>query len=237
MTHLVTLAEAMGSTDDVIDLVLLGAGGGAQDVLDIIDALNDERPRVKLLGMLDDHRERGSKHLGLEVLGGLDSWPNFAAARFISTIRSEHLHRHHPAIISRIGLPAGRLATLVHPRAGVSRRARLGRGVCVCDGASVGGGVSVGDHVFLGPHSITGHDTRIGGHSSLAAGSLVGGRVSIGRAVYVGSGASVRPELSIGDGSLLGLGAVVVRDVARGTVVVGNPARPLERSPLRGVIG
>src|SRR5437764_1302499 len=34
----------------------------------------------------------------------------------------------------------------------------------------------------------------------------------------------------VGDGALVGLGAVVLRDVEAGAVVVGNPARVLERA-------
>ena len=38
---------------------------------------------------------------------------------------------------------------------------------------------------------------------------------------------------TIEDGALIGMGAVVVRDVPAGAVVVGNPARPIERSAAK----
>jgi acetyltransferase-like isoleucine patch superfamily enzyme len=58
--------------------------------------------------------------------------------------------------------------------------------------------------------------------------------VHIGDHTYIGSGAIIRhgqpgQPIRIGAGAVVGMGAVVTRDVAAGTTVVGNPARPLER--------
>jgi UDP-2-acetamido-3-amino-2,3-dideoxy-glucuronate N-acetyltransferase len=46
----------------------------------------------------------------------------------------------------------------------------------------------------------------------------------IGNRVRVGSGAVLLP-VRIGDGSIIGAGCVVLKDVAPGDIVVGNPAR------------
>jgi len=58
------------------------------------------------------------------------------------------------------------------------------------------------------------------------AGLELGRPVSIGRNVWIGAGAIILPGVTIGDDSIVGAGAVVTRDVAPGTTVVGNPARP-----------
>jgi acetyltransferase-like isoleucine patch superfamily enzyme len=55
------------------------------------------------------------------------------------------------------------------------------------------------------------------------------GAVSIGRRVLVGMGALILKRVRVGDGALIGAGAVVVRDVERGAVVGGNPARVISR--------
>jgi maltose O-acetyltransferase len=51
--------------------------------------------------------------------------------------------------------------------------------------------------------------------------------VSIGEDVWIGGSAILLPGVTVGDGAIVGAGAVVTRDVAAGTRVVGNPARPI----------
>jgi acetyltransferase-like isoleucine patch superfamily enzyme len=55
--------------------------------------------------------------------------------------------------------------------------------------------------------------------------SLQGPR--IGKGAKIGANATILPGVVIGEYALVGAGAVVVRDVPAGTVVVGNPARPI----------
>ncbi len=50
--------------------------------------------------------------------------------------------------------------------------------------------------------------------------------VRIGRHVWIGGGAIILPGLTIGDDAIIGAGSVVTHDVAAGSTVVGNPARP-----------
>ena len=45
----------------------------------------------------------------------------------------------------------------------------------------------------------------------------------------IGSNATILCGITIGEGSLVGAGAVVTKDVAPGTIVVGNPARVLRK--------
>jgi len=51
----------------------------------------------------------------------------------------------------------------------------------------------------------------------------------IRKGAKIGANATVLPGVVIGEQALVGAGAVVVRDVAPGTVVAGNPARVIRR--------
>ena len=53
--------------------------------------------------------------------------------------------------------------------------------------------------------------------------------VFIGKRVWIGGGAIILAGVTIGDGAVIGAGSVVTKDVAPEQVVVGNPARPIER--------
>jgi sugar O-acyltransferase (sialic acid O-acetyltransferase NeuD family) len=216
-------------------LIIVGTGGNACDALDVIDAINAGRVTWQVAGFLDDARAPGSTHAGLDVLGGLSDAAalieraDLRDAQFLNVIGSDRSYSKRQAIVARCGLPIERFATIVHPLAGVSARASLGRGVCVNYGVSVAGHVTVGNHVWLGPGSIVGHDSVIEDYAVLAPAAVVSGHVTIRRSCYIGAGAQVRQQLEVGEAALVGMAAVVVRNVPPGVTVVGNPARELVR--------
>jgi sugar O-acyltransferase (sialic acid O-acetyltransferase NeuD family) len=211
-------------------LIILGTGGSAHDLLDVVEAINARRPTWNVLGFLDDARPAGSSHLGLDVLGRLADAPRFPDCWFINVIGSDRSHRSRPEVIASTGLSADQFATVIHPLASVSSRARLGRGITVNSGVSVAGGVLIGDHVCLCPGVIVGHDAVVEDYALIAPGAIVSGLVRVGRSAYVGAGAQIRQRVTLGGGALVGMGAVVLRDVPDAAIVVGNPAQPLKRS-------
>jgi sugar O-acyltransferase (sialic acid O-acetyltransferase NeuD family) len=210
-------------------LIILGTGGSAYDVLDIVAALNAESPTWKLAGFVDDARPVGSHYLGLPILGGLREATRFDGCWFVNVIGSDSSFRRREQIVGSTGLGRERFATLVHPQASVSPWARLGQGVYVSYGVSIGGGVVVGDHVSFSPACVIGHDSVIQDFSLIAPGAVISGFVRLGRSCYIGAGAMIRQKQAIGEAALVGLGAVVVKDVPAMTTVLGNPARPFLR--------
>ena len=211
-------------------LVILGTGGSAYDLLDIVEAINAVQPTWEPIGFLDDARPAGSRHLGLEVLGTLRDAPRYAESSFVNVIGSDRSFRNLPEILASTGLALDRFATLVHPAASVSSHAQLGHGVMVNPGVVLGGGVSIGNHVMLCPGCIVGHESSVGDYAILAPGSIVSGLVRLDPGCYIGAGAVIRQKLRIGARSLIGMGAVVVNDVHLETTMIGNPARPLRRA-------
>lgn len=210
-------------------LIILGTGGSAHDILDVLDSLNAKGEQWSAIGFLDDGKPAGSQHLGLPVFGGLSVAPNYQDCTFINTIGSERNYKAKAEIIASCGLEKAKFSTLVNPKASVSSRTKLGIGVCVNHGVSIGGGATIGDHVYIGPNAIIGHDTVIGDYSVIAPGAIISGYVVVGHSCYIGAGATIRQSLRIGDKSLLGMAAVVVRNTEAGVTVVGNPAAILKR--------
>jgi maltose O-acetyltransferase len=89
--------------------------------------------------------------------------------------------------------------------------------------------VTVGDRAQIGPavQILTADHPR---DPKLRDEGLEFGRpVAIGSNVWIGGGALILPGVTVGDDAVIGAGAVVTRDVAPGTTVAGNPARPLPR--------
>ncbi|MBX3204154.1 MAG: hypothetical protein KF764_03745 [Labilithrix sp.] len=83
--------------------------------------------------------------------------------------------------------------------------------------------VKVDDHVHIA------HNCWIKKKTLVTACAELSGGVTVGEQSLVAPGSSVLENVHLGDRVLVGLGAVVLGNVPAGTVVVGNPARALER--------
>jgi acetyltransferase-like isoleucine patch superfamily enzyme len=103
----------------------------------------------------------------------------------------------------------------------------IGEGSVICPRAFIGPSVEIGRAVTVNGGTKLGHDVRIGGYSSLMVDITVGGHSEIGEGVYIGSGATIIPSRKIRDRARVGAGSVVIRNVAEGQSVFGNPAVPI----------
>jgi maltose O-acetyltransferase len=86
--------------------------------------------------------------------------------------------------------------------------------------------VSIGDKTQIGPNVQILAADHPRNPAEREAGLECGRPIRIGRNVWIGGGAMLLPGVNVGDDAVIGAGSVVTRDVAAGTTVMGNPARP-----------
>jgi len=90
------------------------------------------------------------------------------------------------------------------------------------------------EHVFIAPCVVTSNDNFMGRTDRRH--DLIKGP-TIRRGARIGAGAVLCPGVEIGEEAFVGAGAVVTKDVARRTLVVGNPARVLRGVPEDELLG
>ncbi len=112
--------------------------------------------------------------------------------------------------------------------------------VSITAGAALSPFVTIAANVTIGKcfhanlYSYVEHDCVIGDYVTFAPRVSCNGNIHIHDHAYIGTGAVIKQgthdkPLIIGKGAIVGMGAVVTKDVPAGAVVIGNPARPLNK--------
>ena len=108
---------------------------------------------------------------------------------------------------------------------------RVGAHVSINHGVSMDGGaagIRIGDHTRIAARcTIYAFNHGLSSARLVREQPVTSRGINIGTDVWVGAGVGIVDGVSIGDGAVVGMGAVVTRDVAAGTIVAGNPARPV----------
>ncbi|QGZ30563.1 acetyltransferase [Stutzerimonas stutzeri] len=136
-------------------------------------------------------------------------------------------NRTRSAKLHELELAGGRLATLIHPSATVSRYAEVAEGTVVLAGVVVNAGVNIKRGVILNTGCSVDHDCVLGSAVHISPGARLAGGVCIGDESWIGIGASVRQQISIGRNVVVGAGSAVVSNIPNDVTVVGVPARRL----------
>jgi len=211
-------------------LLVVGAGGFARETAEAVRALDDG---FELAGFLDDNPELHGRTVGgAPVLGPVDAVHDDPDAAVVVCVGRPDAYAARRVIVSRLGLPAERYATVIHPTASVGSTCTIGAGSVLLAHVTHTADVVVGEHVAIMPQTVLTHDVRVDDHATLASGVRLGGGVHVGAGAYLASGVLVREGLSIGAWSMVGMGSLVTCDVPAERVWFGSPARDVRRAPL-----
>jgi sugar O-acyltransferase (sialic acid O-acetyltransferase NeuD family) len=121
------------------------------------------------------------------------------------------------------------------PTAIVGDQVTVGEGSILADHTMITCDAKIGRHFHCNIYSYVAHDCQVGDFVTFAPRVSLNGRIVVEDFAYIGSDATFLPgnssgPLVVGEGAVVGAGAVVTKDVPPGVVVLGSPAKPLQRS-------
>lgn len=205
-------------------VVIIGAGGHAKVVIDIIR----QQKLYDIIGCLDQAYSAGSFVSGVQIIGE-DS--------MLAEIRNNGIHNVFIAIgenrkrdaLARLATRLGfRLINAVSPRAYVSDTASLADGIAVMPGAIVNAGSRIMSNVIINTNASVDHDCVVEANCHIGPGCILAGNVYIGEGAFIGIGTKIIPQVSVGKWSITGAGSVVVSNIPDNTLAVGVPAKAVK---------
>lgn len=199
------------------DVVVVGAGGHAREVADIVRAVG----AFRFVGFLADAEPAPSDPAAPDYLGPLDNLTDHAQ-HYALAIGDSQARARVAARLTELG---GTPISAVHPSAHVGPAVTHDDGLIVFPGACLTTNVRLGRHCHVNVNSSISHDCRIGDFVTVSPGSVVCGAVEIGDRTYVGANACIIQNLTLGADVTVGAGAVVSSSLLAPGTYVGVPAR------------
>jgi sugar O-acyltransferase (sialic acid O-acetyltransferase NeuD family) len=191
-----------------LPVILIGAGGHAKVILDVLMTSGQD-----VIGVVDPGlvSQGETAWRGIPVLGddaALAAYPagTVALANGIGSVpgntRRAEIYHH----FRHLGYT---FATLVHPSVVLATGVELQQGVQIMAGCILQPDVTVGENTLINTACRIDHDCIIGPDCHLAPGVVFSGAVTVGKNCHIGTGAIAVLGTSIGDNAVLGAGTVL----------------------------
>lgn len=193
-------------------VLLLGAGGHALVLFDLLQRLNIEiEVVIAPINKSDSAILSSIKRLELDeqvldynpdeivLVNGIGSMPG-------SSIRE--------SVFKKFKKQGYSFMSVISPSADVSSMAKLDEGAQVFSGAVIQAGSRVLENTIVNTGSSIDHDCEIGMHCHIAPGATLSGSVVLEGSVHVGTGASIIQGVTVGSNSIVGAGACLTKNVA-----------------------
>ena len=212
-------------------VVIIGAGGFAREVLDVLEAVNTRKDAYEILGFIvdPDFAKAGVVVNDKPVLGGFD-WLG-AHREDVKAVCGVGEPQLRFRLVERAKSVGARFFSVIHPGAILTRWVTLGEGTIITAGCLLTNRIRIGDHVLVNLDCTIGHDTVIEDFVTLSPGVHVSGNVIIREGSSVGTGANIIEKKTLGAWSTLGAGTTVVQDVPDNSTVVGVPGKVIRTRP------
>jgi sugar O-acyltransferase (sialic acid O-acetyltransferase NeuD family) len=190
--------------------------------IEALDCLGEEHECIGFIS--DDENIIGKSFFGVKVFGREKIYAEIDAF-VLAVIGSPTSFLKRKMIIDGLNLENERFASVIHPKAIISKNANIGFNTLIMGGVVVTSNAKINNHICILPNSVIHHDSIIGDYTLIGANVTVAGNVTIGENCYLGAASSIINGATVGEKTLIGIGSNVIKNIEKSSRVVGNPAK------------
>jgi sugar O-acyltransferase (sialic acid O-acetyltransferase NeuD family) len=205
-------------------MIVLGAGGHAKEILDILIDQNFEE-KIAFYDNVTDDKDYPSIFKNYERLKTAEELDRFFKIdnKFILGVGDQKPRQILRELAQKYN---GQEQSFIAENAHVSDlNTTVGTGVSILSYAYVSADVTIGNGVLINTRSNIHHDVEIGAYSEIGPSSILLGKCKIGKNVFIGAGAIILPNVLIEDYCIVGAGTIVTKNVPKNSLVKGNPGK------------
>ncbi len=202
-------------------VLIVGAGGFGRAIASLARSDLAFGTAWDIKGFLDNRADLRNPS-DLPILGDPLTYQVQEGDIFVCALGDPAAKRHYTAHLRAQGANF----IILRPDLTTGERVQLSPGGLFERKVSLGPDVQLGEFVTILSTTIVGYDVQIGDCCQIASFVFIGGGARIGNDVVIHPHATILPGVTVGDGAVVGAGSVVIRNVAPGTTVMGNPAKP-----------
>lgn len=168
-------------------LILLGGGGHCKSCIDVIE----QEGKYKIIGILDNEELLGQNVLGYDFIGVDADINKFATQGYtffitVGQIKSSAIRKK---LFSLLNESNAKIATVISPRAYVSKHAEIGKGTIIMHDVLVNASASIGQNCIINSKALIEHDTVIEDFCHISTSAVLNGGVTIKEGTFFGSNA------------------------------------------------
>ncbi len=209
------------------NIVIIGAGGHAKIVVDIIERTGDIIYGLTDVNYLEKRECMGYPIIGNdEILQSVISNEIKFAAMGIGHVGYPDSRNKSYQYAQKIGYI---FPVLVHPSAVIANTAIIGEGSVCAAHSTVNVDARIGKICIVNSAAVIEHDVQMEDGVHVAPHAVVLGEAHIGKNSFIGAGSVILQGIRIGKNCIIGAGSVVLHNVDDDCVVVGNPGRIIKR--------
>lgn len=205
------------------DCIIVGAGTYGQVYAEYL------KDKYKILGFIDDNVDViGTKIGEHRVLGDFDYLLNQfdKSSNLFIPIGNNKVR----TTLLKKAIDAGfKTPNFIHPHCQIHESVKIGKCVYILPGTNIMPLTTINDFVLISMGVNIAHHTIIEEGCFFSQGSNIGASIHFEKNVFCGIASTVMTGVkTVGEESVIGASAVIIRDIPKKSVVVGNPGKVIK---------